>query len=107
MAQQLSSPVVPFNLTNNPPQIVNFQAVQVTGNIWTLSGQVQDACASGLVVTFGGFPELDGQTVLTDDNGNFSFAVTLADGEYGTATAQTCDGWDMESNVAEWYINPA
>jgi len=95
------------NLTNTAPQIVNFQAVQVSGTIWTLSGQVEDAYASGLVVTMGGFPELDGDTTMTDDNGNFSISVTLATGEYGTATAQTCDGWDMESNVAEWYINPA
>jgi hypothetical protein len=105
--QAMNSGVVEVNLTNVAPEIVMFQAVEVSGTVWTLSGQVEDEAASGLMVTMGGLPELNGQTVTTDANGNFSLSVRLADGESGTATAQTVDGWAVNSNLAEFYINPA
>src|SRR5262249_8329341 len=36
-------------LTNNPPRIVNFQAINNGNNSWTFTGQVQDEYAAGLV----------------------------------------------------------
>jgi hypothetical protein len=101
----LSSGIVEVTLTNVAPQIVMFQAEQESGPIWTLSGQVEDEAASGLVVTLGGLPELNGLTVTTDANGNFAISVRFAVGESGTATAQTVDGWAADSNLAEWYVN--
>jgi hypothetical protein len=101
-----TSAAVQQTLADAAPTIVNFLAVQDGGNCWTFTGTVQDAYAAGLTITLGGLPELQGVTVTTDASGNFTYTCQLAVGESGTATAITTDGWSLESNEAEVYVNP-
>jgi hypothetical protein len=92
-----------------PPQIINFQAVEVSGGMWVFSGTVVDAQPGGLTVSFGGAPEaLQGLTTTTDADGNFSIGVILNSNgsDTGTATAQTVDGQGLPSNVAQYYVDP-
>jgi hypothetical protein len=105
--QGLYSDLCEVEMTNTAPRITNFQVIGGLGTVWTISGHIQDEVAGGLVVTLNGLPELNGRTVTADANGNFVISVTLADGESGTVTALTIDCWGVNSNLAEFYVNPA
>jgi hypothetical protein len=91
-------------LINNPPRIVNFQAINNGNNIWTFTGQVQDEYAAGLVVTLGGIPSLDNVTVTVQANGTFSYTIMLQPGESGGVTAECIDWWGQASNEATAFV---
>ena len=94
-------------LYNMAPSITSFMAQRQLGNVWVFSGHVMDEYPAGLTVRLGGMPSLNGVTVVTDANGDFSVTLQLQDGEGGTATAQTTDWWGLDSNVADWWFFPA
>jgi hypothetical protein len=83
-----------------PPQISTFTASQGDNNMWTFSGNVNAQSPAGLIITFGGLPELVGKTAAVAADGTFSITVQLQPGEIGTATAQTVDWWGQNSNQA-------
>jgi hypothetical protein len=94
---------------DNPPQIVNFDAVEVSPGVVTISGQVVDEDPGGLTVSFQGpQEEINGHTTTTSSTGLFSYTVTLAtDGsDDGTVSAQTADRAGHPSNVVSKYIQP-
>lgn len=94
------------------PVITNFIATSLPDpNRYLLKGDVEGEGVIGQPVWFGGLPTLDGPpqlttTVVLGDYGaaKFSLAVTLGQGEYGVATAQTQDDQGRLSNVAETLI---
>jgi len=95
---------------NNPaaPQIVDFVAVETSFGMWEFSGTVIDANPAGLKVSLGGqLVSLQGESAITDANGNFGYATLLnTDGtDDGIATAQTVDGQGLVSNVAMCAVN--
>lgn len=97
----------PADPTNKPPQIVNFQAVEVVGGMWRFTGDVIDEFPGGLTITFGGGPDsLQGVTTTTNASGHFDIAVFMkTDGtDYGTATAQTVDNIGQQSNLARYLV---
>src|SRR6266446_3672621 len=52
---------------NQPPVISNFSASNVSGNLWTFSGQVtDDQSVAGLIVNLGGLPSLQGVTATVN-----------------------------------------
>jgi hypothetical protein len=94
---------------NNPPQIINFQGVEVVGGLWRFTGDVIDQAPAGLVVRFGGEPvSLQGVTATTDANGHFDKSVLMnTDGsDNGAAATQTTDGAGVASNIALCNIRP-
>ena len=95
-----SSNTAQVTLTNTPPTITNFVALQELGNVWTFEGQVNYAYPQGLTVTLGGSPSLQGVTATVAANGTFYVTVQLQPGEDGTASAQTTDAWGLQSNEA-------
>ena len=102
----LSSASVENVLTSTVPVISNFSARWVFGTVWTFSGRVSDEYAAGLTVRFGGLPSLQGKTAVVAADGTFSLTVILANGEQGTATAQTTDWWGQDSNQAWMTVHP-
>ena len=80
---------------------------RVACNQWTFSGLVLDEYAPGLTVSFGGLASLAGKTATVAANGTFSLTVDLAEGEEGTALAETMDWWGHHSNVAQYMIQPS
>jgi hypothetical protein len=99
--QGLVSNLASAQVASSPPTITNFTAIHQYGTIWTFAGQVTDPSGAGqLTVTLGGLPSLNNVTATVQDNGWFSVTVQLANGENGTATAQTTDWWGLQSNVA-------
>lgn len=102
--ENLSSNTPQGNLTSSAPVITDFVAMEEGGGYWAFRGRVIDECPGGLVVRFGGLPSLAGRTATVDSSGWFSLAVQLAPGEEGTATAETTDWWDLDSNVAEALV---
>jgi len=93
-------------LTDNPPKIVNFQAINNGKNSWTFTGQVQYAYAAGLVVTLGGIPSLvnANASATVQANGTFTLNIMLQPGEIGSATAECTDAWGQASTVATTYV---
>jgi hypothetical protein len=83
-----------------PPVIVDFTATQAYGNAWIFEGTVVGSNLQGLTITFGGLTSLAGKTATVAANGTFSLVQTLANGEFGTATAQTTDLNGQSSNLA-------
>jgi hypothetical protein len=84
------------------PQIVNFHAVEGENGYWTFEGVVVADCTYGLMVSFGGLPSLQGQTVDVNNDGTFSLMIQLQNGEYGDATAQT-----QGSLQAHYWVPPS
>lgn len=93
-------------LYNNPPRIVNFQAINNGNNSWTFTGQVQDEYPAGLVVRLRGIPSLDNSNtrVTVQANGTFSYTITLQPGENGGVTADCIDWWGQTSNEATAFV---
>lgn len=83
-----------------PPVIYPFTATQSDANAWIFRGTVTAPNLQGLTITFGGIPSLAGRTAIVAADGTFSLVVTLGNGEYGTATAQTTDQLGQNSNRA-------
>ncbi|MCI0464580.1 MAG: hypothetical protein L0Z62_47220 [Gemmataceae bacterium] len=97
-------------LANSAPVISSFQAVQGTNNVWTFQGQVTDEYAPGLTVRLWGIPTLEGTVGYTEVtvgiDGQFSYSVTLEQGEQGTVSAQVTDWWDVQSQVVTDLVTP-
>jgi hypothetical protein len=90
------------------PVITGFRYAAGNG-LWTFMGHVDDDTPAGLTVRFGGAPEsLQGQTAVTDANGDFSLTLSLQTNgnDAGTATTDTTDPDGNNSNTAECYVNP-
>ena len=100
----LTSNTASVTVANNAPVIQGFQAVNSIGNIWTFSGQVVGDNPEGLTIRFGGLNSLTGTTTTVQADGTFSFTVTLAAGECGTATAITTGWWGADSNQAYYLV---
>jgi hypothetical protein len=94
-------------LTDPPPAILNFKAINNGYNSWTFTGQVQDASAAGLVVQLGGIPSLNNgnASATVQANGTFSYTVLLQPGEQGGVTALCSDSWGQSSNQATAYVS--
>ncbi len=99
-----SSP--PSESIGAPISLVNFQAIEEPGNVWTFQGQVIGQNVAGLTVLFGGLPSLQGMSAVVEEDGWFHLTIQLQQGESGTATAQATDGWWLYSNIAQAVVNP-
>lgn len=88
------------------PQI-SLSASRQVNNLWQFSGMVMDEHAPGLTVNFGGLASLAGKSATVASDGTFSLCVDLAEGEEGTATAQTMDWWGHLSNEAQYIVQPS
>ena len=99
----------PIVIPNAPPQIVNFQAAEISPGLYHFTGKVIDEAPGGLTVTFGGGPPTTfGKTVVTAADGTFSLTISMEqDGsDAGIVTVQTKDNANQLSNVAQVYIAP-
>jgi hypothetical protein len=83
---------------------LTLECAQVEGNRWTFQGKVYDESPQGLIVTFGGTPELEGQTAVAGPDGSYSLTVELPPGTNCTVTAQTTDWWGLVSDLAICYV---
>jgi hypothetical protein len=99
----------PVRWTSDPPEIVNFTAQQVGNGLYVFTGQVVSENPGGLLITFGGgVPTVAGQTVETDENGNFSLTIRLrTDGtDTGTVSVIATDTQGLTSDEALVYVSP-
>jgi hypothetical protein len=105
----VSGPNVVSNITSDPitntaPLIQNFAVRKLDSTTYQLTGKVQDECAPGLVVVFGGQPvSLQGKMAVVQNDGTFTLTVTMAQGsaDTGTADAQVQhDWWGAASDFA-------
>jgi hypothetical protein len=86
--------------------IESFLAVHGAGDTWTFSGHVADEDAAGLTIRFAGLTSLMGQTVVVDENGNFSFTGSISEDDLdGTVTAITTDWWGLNSGLANYSLS--
>lgn len=93
-------------LTNAAPSIVNFQAVSVINNTWTIEGRVIDEFASGLIVHLTStIAALNGVDMTVDSSGWFSYTVQLQPGDTGDLSAITTDWWGVQSTTANTSIS--
>jgi hypothetical protein len=91
-------------VTSDAPIVSNFGGECEELDGWTFTGHVTAPSPQGLIVTFTGLPELEGDTVQVDAQGNFSFSVELQPDERGTVTAQTTDWFGQASNIAFTFV---
>jgi hypothetical protein len=100
----LTSAAAQLTLTRDAPVITSFQIVQQYGTTWVVSGHVQDASPSGLVVVLGGLPCLQGVNAPVDGLGNFNIEVTIPVAQEGmTATADVTNWWGLAA-AQDWYV---
>src|SRR5438105_15042361 len=93
-------PTPPYETgTNQPPQIVDFNAEQVSNGVFVISGHVVDENPAGLIVTLGGSTSASGIQIVCDSNGDFYATIRLkTDGtDSGTITAKTVDDHNQQS----------
>ncbi|MCI0680776.1 MAG: hypothetical protein L0Y71_01620 [Gemmataceae bacterium] len=105
-AQGLAAQPVQQSCMSLAPMI-SLSATRLVNNLWAFSGTVSDEHAAGLTVRFGGLPSLVGKYATVTAQGSYSLTVELAQGEEGTASAQTTDWWGIDSNLAEWMVHPS
>jgi hypothetical protein len=90
-------------------QIVDLAAEEISNGVFIISGRVIDANPGGLVVHFGGdVTTLNGTSITTDADGNFSEVVMLQTNgtDAGWLLAQTTDRDGNVSNEAATYVMP-
>jgi hypothetical protein len=97
----VTSNVAQVSVAPKAPVISNFTGSEGPNNMWYFDGSVSDYSPDGLVVTFGGVPELQGKTATVDQYGNFYVTAQLSE-TTATVTAQTTDAYGQNSNQA-WY----
>jgi hypothetical protein len=97
----------PPSPTFQPPVILNFKAINNGNNLWTFTGQVQDAYATGLVVQLGGIPSLEtsNASAIVQADGTFSLTISLQPGDQGGVTAECIDWWGQASNEATAFVS--
>jgi hypothetical protein len=95
------------NPTFQPPVLLNFKAINNGNNLWTFTGQVQDAYATGLVVQLGGIPSLANHnaSATVQADGTFSLTLSLQPGEQGAVTAECIDWLGQASNEATAFVS--
>jgi hypothetical protein len=90
------------------PIITSFSASEGAGNVWTFSGTVRyRRLFDSLTVNFGGSPvNLQCCSTGTDDEGSFSWAVTLSGTtiDNGAIWAQAVSPWGTASEKAYDYV---
>jgi hypothetical protein len=94
--------------TNDPPEIVNFNAQQIGNGVFLITGRVVDEDPDGLIVTLGGSTSANGKWTFTNEDGTFSLLVQLkTDGtDTGWITATTIDDWGLVSDEVEVFVTP-
>lgn len=88
---------VTVTVTNQTPVILNFFAYATSYDVWVLEGQVADENPSGMSVTFGGIAT--GYSAVVQPDGSFSLGLLFDNDEEGLVTAQTVDGFGIQSSV--------
>jgi hypothetical protein len=100
---QNSTVTATTNVTVPPPQITNFTAIQ-EGNLWEFKGTVTGTPdPQGLIISFSGFPAINGKSTTVLSNGTFDVAFNLGNAT-GFVTAATTDWWGQASNQPEVFI---
>jgi hypothetical protein len=89
---------------NAPPQIVNFAASAVDGNVWVVSGTVIDDNLGSIIVELGGYLQ-QGTNVCPAADGSFSYSFYVPPGQfaYVAAVAYASDD-NLYSQPAELMI---
>jgi hypothetical protein len=91
----VQTPTVNHDVTSNDPAFASFNAVRGNNNVWTFSGHVDNEELWNNRVDFYGLPELSGQYVFTDDNGNFSLSLYVDPSHSGMVVAMATDCWGL------------
>lgn len=103
-----SSNVATFTLTDEPPVITDFVAIEMPGHLWILRGTVTYfRVFESLTINFGGSPvSIRGLTTNADGTGHFELGVILngTQTDNGTATAQAVSPWGTLSELATDWI---
>jgi hypothetical protein len=88
------------------PEINNFDGVEDQGGAWLLTGAVSDdGPVDGLYVWFYFNGSYAGYT-LTGEDGSFSFAIIVPEGDYGFVEAYVIDSEAMGSGIVyKWVDN--
>jgi hypothetical protein len=82
-----------------PPTIINFAAVHIADNTWTVQGDVEDVAPGDLPVVFGGPGNVQGSSVNTDSSGHFTLTVMVSTTAPSfTITAMVTDSWGLQSD---------
>ena len=100
----LASNAAQVAVTDNPPIIFNFQAIQGPYNLWTFSGQVADQSPAGLVVNLWGVGTITATATVQAD-GTFSVTLVIPPYFWGTMCAETTDWYGLSSNIATTFVS--
>jgi hypothetical protein len=95
----LASNIAQVTVTNEAPRIVQFEALFVVGNIWSIRGRVEDESPAGLIITFGGLPSLNGRTAVVQADGTFYVSWEINANESGAVTGVVTDWWGLQGNA--------
>lgn len=102
----LTSATAKVTLTAVPPDIEDFGAANTAGNWWTISGYIPGPNTQGEIVTFSGFPAVNGLTATVDSTGHFYLTLQLPANTDAAVYAYATDWWGQESNEAGTLITP-
>ena len=93
---------------NQAPQIINYQAQEISNGEFLITGTVVDESPGGLTVTFGGDTVGSGKTVTTNSDGTFSMTLQLPlDGTgAGYLTATVTDAQGLVSQTVSVFLDP-
>jgi hypothetical protein len=91
---------------NSAPRISDFLCINHMGPYWTLQGKVTDSDSpvEGMVINFGGVLAGYNYTAVVQADGTFSVTEYFQGLQSGTATAQTADQNNNQSNLAMYMI---
>jgi hypothetical protein len=88
-----------------PPAIDEFVSIEGLFNVWTFQGQV-DPSLAGLEVVFEGLPTIEGHSVQVEEDGSFSYTITLGPNEEGVVYATITDTLGQESEQVGVLVHP-
>jgi hypothetical protein len=95
----LASNIAQVTVQSQGPRIVQFDALHVTGNIWSITGRVEDESPAGLIITFSGLPSLNGRTAVVQADGTFYLSWEINPNETGNVTGVVTDWWGLQDDA--------
>lgn len=87
------------------PAIQNFTAFEDQGGVWVITGSVSDDGPVGGLYVFFYFNGVYQDFALTNEDGSFSMALIVPEGDYGFVEAYAIDNDAMGSETVYAYVS--
>jgi hypothetical protein len=84
--------------------VISKSRVSRQGNTISITGVVQDASSQPVEVYFAGIPSAAGKLCFTNNDGSFSYSMTLTSADSGILSAEAINCYFLLSAIVSWGL---